>query len=81
MGRDGEQVAERGWQERGELLFREQLEKGGFEVVDAILEGRQKLHDGGRTDGWMDAIGILVLVFLLLLLLSFSSSSSSSLLL
>lgn len=44
MRRDGEQVAERGRQERCELLFREQLEERGFELVDAALEGRQELH-------------------------------------
>lgn len=49
---DGEEVAERRREQGCELLFGQEFEERGFEVVYAILEGRQELH-GGRGVGAM----------------------------
>ena len=46
---DGEEVAQRWGEQGGELLLGEELEEGGFEVVDAGLEGREELHLDGRV--------------------------------
>ena len=46
-GGDGEEVAEGGGQQGRELLFGEELEEGGFEVVDAGLERGEELHGCG----------------------------------
>lgn len=56
---DGEEVAERRREQRRELLFGQEFEERGFEVVDAILEGRQELHDGERIHGGRDeSVGV-----------------------
>lgn len=55
MRGDGEEVAERGREKRRELLFREELEEGGFEVVYAMLETGQELH-GGKVLSQTDAV-------------------------
>lgn len=39
MCSDGEEIAEGGRQERGELLFGEEFEERGFAVVEGALEG------------------------------------------
>ena len=50
VGGDGEEIAEGRRQERGELLFGEEFEEGGFECVNVGLEGRYVLHRGGPTE-------------------------------
>lgn len=46
MCREGEEVADRGREERRELLLREELEEGRLLLVERGLEGRDELHDG-----------------------------------
>ena len=41
---DGEEVAEGGGEEGGELSFGEELEEGGFVVVEGGVEGCHELH-------------------------------------
>lgn len=52
VGGDGEQIAQRRREQRCELLFRQQLEERGLEVVDAVLERGQELH--GRCRGRLE---------------------------
>jgi len=44
VGCDGEEVAQGGRDEGGELLLGEELEEGGFVVVKGALEGGHVLH-------------------------------------
>lgn len=51
VGGDGKEIAE-GWRdERGELLFGEELEEGGFVVIEGALKSRHKLHFGASGGG------------------------------
>lgn len=49
---DGEKIAQRWWDERGELLFGEEFKEGGLAFVQAPLEGGHELHTDGDEAVW-----------------------------